>query len=736
MDQHNIKLGLQSSDHVSMKRPLKGLAFIVPSFLIIMYIWLPFGFTLTGLIEEWGLLGTFVSKGLFFIADPNGNFASHALRPLTIFPHAIAYFLDPDSFKYWHFLLITALLIKGMSTSVMLWQATGSLRWAIIAGVLVLVYPADTMQLSFRGLHINFALSLLLLSSSLFIAAFYHPKKIVSYMMGFIAAVLLDSALSMYETSFTLIMLTFLMIVVKEGFQSSCALWWKRKSILIIWGLSVALFLAYVVFTKSHMQDTYQQELITQSFSEILHDNALKLLNPGLVRSILGGWFDAFRIFSKEFDSIGYLYLLAASIFLFCVISYIIKKEKKIKLNGLQNSIALIGRLALAGLLISILGFSPYLFSTAHLVINQRTYLFATVGAVFFWIAVLMIIAAWQRIIALCLAFILIVVGLGFQLFQFHHYMKISETQRTLIRNIIASFEGKLDNKTLLILDSSNQLMQTWMFPQSVLRATLTYFYGHPVAPIEICQLPGNEWRSEAISLQRTGTCIERDKDWIFKPPSEVSGPGYKSLSPLTDKIIAKDSVIKLIINPDGSIPTPVFSSAYRDSLNNSESHQAKRYRNILSPSTWANHFTKLWTNNSLQKYRWSFGNWWSMELPIPGIGWREAEWNIGKFFHYAAAWKNQENARIIFNLLPQKPNYLLEGKFDYIINESIRESIQISINNQVIPFELLGNGSFKARIPENTLLSGSNIINFYSKTDPSLYGLSLRLAWFEIAPG
>jgi len=62
-----------------------------------------FWFTLTGLIEEWDILGVFTI---------HGPLALQAMRPLSDLPFAIAYFLDFNSFYYWHVLLILALIIK------------------------------------------------------------------------------------------------------------------------------------------------------------------------------------------------------------------------------------------------------------------------------------------------------------------------------------------------------------------------------------------------------------------------------------------------------------------------------------------------------------------------------------------------------------------------------------------------------------------------------------------------
>ncbi|MBA2710831.1 MAG: hypothetical protein H0U57_09595 [Tatlockia sp.] len=705
--------------------PFICLSLILPSLLIIFALWLPFGFSLTGLIEEWGILGAFTTNGLFFIADVHSPMPAHAFRPLTILPHALAYFMDPDSFIYWHLLLILSLLLKGIATSYLIWQATSSQRWAMLAGLLVLLYPADTMQLSFRGLHINLALSLFLTSSSLLIAAFISDKPKFIYFYGFMSAIVLSASLTMYETTLALILLPFLLIYVRIGRRASISLFFKKKAPIIIWLICLLIYFSYIIFTSAHIQESYQESLISKDPIKTLHYTYSSLFNPGLIRSLLGGWFDALRIFQKEIGFFGYLYLLGITLFIFAVSIHFLKNDKKIKWN---NNSALILRLALVGLLLAISGYIPYLFSPAHVGISQRTYLFATVGSVFFWIAILMTIDQWISRIADLSAFLLVLIGFSFQLFQFHHYVQISETQRTLLRNIINNFDGNLENKTLILFDGTNQLMHTWMFPQGSLQNALTYFYGHRINSIEICQSPGNGWKSVENSLVRTGKCIEDEKEWIFRAPSPVNYSNGFSLPLVPDKRVLKEKAIVLRIQSDGLIfPKPILDS---QNLN-----QTKRYQNILSNPAWAEHFKKLWASNSDEKYKWSFGKWWSLDLPISGSGWREANWTLGKFFHHAAAWKSGEDAALLFDLKPQKGNYFLKGKFEVILNESIYKSIELRLNQHIIPFHWLDNGEFAAEVPLNLILTGSNSLAIHSLTDPSYYGLSLSLEWFELAP-
>ena len=50
-------------------------------------------------------------------------------------------------------------------------------------------------------------------------------------------------------------------------------------------------------------------------------------------------------------------------------------------------------------------------------------------------------------------------------------------------------------------------------------------------------------------------------------------------------------------------------------------------------------------------RFVWSFGDIWSLELPIRGSGWREAEWNVEYLERSAASWKVESEATILFDL-------------------------------------------------------------------------------------
>jgi hypothetical protein len=213
MKEEGIEIG-----HAWQPQPAGGRSWLgaaglsVPVLVTVLAIWLPFGFAMTAVIEGWGVLGLFNIDHPFFLASIHSPMQVQALRPLTIFPQALAYYLDPDSFFYWHVLLIAALVAKGCASAHLMARVSRSVRWGALMGVLVLLYPADTMQLSFRSIHINWALALLLVGCSLFVEACRRRRKFSAYLLGASSGLALFLACCMYEASLPLVVAPLLVV--------------------------------------------------------------------------------------------------------------------------------------------------------------------------------------------------------------------------------------------------------------------------------------------------------------------------------------------------------------------------------------------------------------------------------------------------------------------------------------------------------------------------------------------
>ena len=111
------------------------LAILVLPVLTVAFLWIPFGFSLGGLVEEWGFLELFARKGVFYIIT-DATLQAQKARPLHVLPQALAYTLDPDSFLFWHIIQAAALTVKAVSAAVIGLYLTKNRALAAFLGLL------------------------------------------------------------------------------------------------------------------------------------------------------------------------------------------------------------------------------------------------------------------------------------------------------------------------------------------------------------------------------------------------------------------------------------------------------------------------------------------------------------------------------------------------------------------------------------------------------------------------
>ncbi|NWA24132.1 hypothetical protein HX870_18110 [Pseudomonas gingeri] len=720
---------------VSWRRPdcasVKAiLAHTLPSALLVFVLWLPFGFALTGLIEEWGVLGLFTTQGLFFIADPGSPLPAHALRPLTIFPQAIAYYLDPYSFDYWNWLLALSLFVKGAALSYIVSKMTGALRWGVVASILILIYPADTMQLSFRALHINWALALVLLGTALFIFALDVKNARLSYFLSAISAGLLSCACAMYEVSLLFSIIPLFVPFVLVGGRGAIAQARLNIGKYLIFFAGALAYIFYVYHTAPLVKSYQSGFATTGSVMATLQHSLPNLFSIGLLRTALGGWFDALRITGVEFSNYGYA---TAVVFLLTMFFWCFAYIDKCKTQGVEkkSSKGFIVRFLTVGVIFVLLGYAPFLLSVSHQSISQRTFLFASVGGAIITLSVLMFIGRLSDKMSLCGIAALFFIGFSTQLFQFHHYVQLSDRQKIILSDIVDKFDGEDAGKTILVLDKSGQLDSTWMFLKANLMSAMSYIYGHPINRLEICYMPAKEWQQTDV-IGRKGQCEETADGWIFHYPTPISGPGIELTPKIDDKFLSKNDVITLVVDPD-KIQVPNATPTVEKPWLEEESRTGLIYRGVIARSTPPLSIVKFKNDLVSDHYYWGFGNWWSMEFPIAGAGWRPAEWQINRFYHKASAWKINENADLYFSFLSVAKKHRLHGRFEVFAGPEIKASMKILINGSPVTLKWTSENDFEATVGEGLLKTGVNTITFSSAVNNAYYGLSAKLDWVEI---
>lgn len=346
----------------------------IPCAIMIVLLWLPFGFSITGLIEEWDVLALFTLHEPFVWVGPESPLAAHRLRPLTIAPHAIGYMLDRNSFAYWHLLLMGSLLLKGIGASLAGWWLTHSRRWAVVFGLLVVLYPADTMQLSFRSFHINWSIALSLLGVAACAYGYTLRKSRQQTLAMLLAVPCAVLATFAYEAALTFVVVPLLLLYARFGLRGALGLVKRHRWVTAWWILGVAINIGYVLYVKGSGA-TYQDTLVGPTID--LMDRLQRVIGVGFGRTVLGGWLDAIAICWYEYRT--RLYLLLSAV----LIGYAVWRSSRPlpQEDGVAEiaaTSASVVRMAIIALVMIGLGYLPFAASLPHLLISQRTFLGAS----------------------------------------------------------------------------------------------------------------------------------------------------------------------------------------------------------------------------------------------------------------------------------------------------------------------------------------------------------------------
>lgn len=713
-----------------------GAVWMLPSAAILTALWLPFGFSMIGLVEEWDLLGLFVMHGTFLFTHFDGPLAAHSLRPLMPLSFAVAHLIDPDSFAGWHLLTLGSLLLKGGAMTYLVARATGSSAWGVVAAALVLLYPADTMQLSFRSIHINVAIALTLAGAALLVRAFDIRRKASAVATALAASLLYLTAICIYEVALTLVALPFAVALVRHGWRGLRPPPGSRWMLALPWLAGIGLYLGYAGWRSAEIA-SYQGQVTGDKQALIAGAYAAlpKLFTIGGARAFIGGWIDAARMVAKEYES--WLYLGFAVSGLALVFLLALRIGRSAGLAGddtTQHGLPV--RLIVLGIVVMLMGYAPFLTSPAHMAISQRTFLWAAPGAALAWTGLLMALWRLARVPAVLVALLMLTWGLGAQLFQFHHYVELSERQRSVLRTIVEMLDSnEMAQKTLVVLDGTDQVGHTWFFPEDELHYVLSYLYGRRVGPVEICRSSRMEWQ-RVDALNRKGSCTRESDYWVFSFPPSASGPGVPLVVDKPARRLSRDQVTLVSLGTGGEILSEAaVITDRRRQLETGVNPIDRRYRGILAPrppSPVGPMFRDQFTG---PRYRWSFGDWWNLDVPTRGSGWRPVEWIGNGLKHRSGAWKTAPAADLHFELAPEAGQYMVRGRFEQFASDAVRSSMRLRFNEHPLELAWTSHFDFVSQVPPEALERGTNTLTLQSELDNKYYGLSAWLDWVEIKP-
>ena len=671
-------------------------------------IWLPIGTAMLGVIEEWDLLAMFTKHGVFFLTSLNSLMPALALRPLSIAPQALAYVLGPNSFLSWHALLAISLTVKAFAMGYVIWWSLRDRSLAVLGGLLFLLYPADTMQMTLRAMHIDWAVAAVLGGVALILASTETRGVAARWGFAVLGGICFLLGSLTYEAGLLMAPAPALLWWARHGLLRGLRTLQRQAVPLLAWGAAAVAAVGYMVVI-SRSGGLYQQSIgtVPTSFRSLLHDRLPLLFTVGMYREFVHGWYDAARIFAESQRFWPYLAVLMVIV----IGTIAALRHHSVERRG---NFRTVGRLIVAGFLLACLGFTPYLSSPAHILITQRTHLYSAIGGALATTFLLFLVTGRSQFARACCWTAVLALGLCAQWNQLAHYTTLSLRARAMLAGILETAPNVPAGGHFLIIDQSGQLQSTWMMRGGMLENALTYLYGHSVVPM-VCVEPDLTWSTFAVDAAgRPGKCVEHATDWEIG----VGGPGAFTW--------AKQDLLVLHIAPDGTVQRasnelpPAVSPA-----------EVRRWTGILRcwPASDCVYHPPL-----RELYFFDFGRWWSLEDAPWGAGWRDTEWVVPAWQPISFAWINASQSRLWVPLTPSGGRYRFRMRAFMTISTEAKDSLTASINGHNLTLDWVGSNLVEAPVPAEALKRGLNELLFSSKLHPD-YGISVAVDWVSIAP-
>lgn len=678
--------------------------------LTLALIWVPHGMTMLGVIEEWGLLGVFEEHGPIFLAAPDTPFSALKLRPLNIMPQALAYVLTPSSFFGWHLLQWLSFAAKAVAMSYIVWWLLRSAWMAAFAGLLFMMFPADTMQISLRALHINWAVAFSVSGVSLLLASTVSKQFVGRILLAFAASILFLVGSFTYEAGLFLAPLPLLVWWCRSGFKDGLRELRKQPVAIVLWIASCGIATVYLVIV-GRSDDIYQSSISSNPISTLLTiAGRLPLLfEVGLYRVALNSWFDAARMLWMQ----GWQWTTLVAVIVFFALAATSMRTPQAAF-GSRSWIAV--RLFIAGVLAAALGYAPYLSSLSHVLITQRTYTHAAAGGTLMVVSLVYAISLWRRPAGLIVGVLFLTVGFAAQSQQMAHYVDLSRKQRMLLSGILEASTSVDPNRKILVIDESGYFGNTWMLKGKLLASALTYLKQRKV-DVETCLAPSQVWASFSVGPNgQVGNCVEHESYWEL---GGNIGAGQR---------LEKADLVKIVINPDGNVVLDENDSQPRAAT----PAEAERWGDILG--CWPASACAYTGAPATASYRYDFGDWWSLEQAPWGAGWRDAMWTVPSPAPRSISWMIAPTSRLWFRIIPSDLPYVVRVKVAQAVSAEAQQGLAIAVNGRPLSLTEGERQVWEAEIPAGVLTGGRNELLLSAPLDP-VYGVSVAVDWVEISP-
>lgn len=681
------------------------LLIIVPA-LAVIALWLPFGFFLGGLIEEWGILALFTKYGPQFFANSD-HLAAHLARPLTIFPHALAYVLDPNSFFYWHVLQIISLIIKASGAALIGFYLVRRSSVALVLGLLTVFFPADTMQLPFRGIHINWSIALAFVAILLLFEAFEARSPRVKIVLTAVASVTFAAAALMYEAVAPLAVLPVLAPFVRSDARLAWTVLrsnWQALTIWLLGLLGYALYFITIITSGITYQGAISQTSSSSQVSQILQ-RIPDALTYSFHRTFVEAWVEAADFAVSYLDNYWIVLLFAAAVF--ATISYLNRSDLE-RPNHRPSQAA---KLCALGIILFLLGYAPFLPSNAHLFTTQRTFLVSALGAATVLTSLLYLLFSFApRIVFSASATLLISLSFVSQLYQFDRYSRIYADHIWPALNLLTVTQGLMpDAKTLTIVNEAGSLSGTWDFGV-VLPSADSYIFGKDRV-IVLCDGYNNRpMPLVAVAEDQRATCQLGGGS----ATSDGAGSAAGRPSPLVNW------------NLDGSVSVKNMSPS------TTVQPIPARALELIGLGNWTKADSLFGALDRPDRFICEFESTWGYAYPCRTYGIYDGGGVRKGLATISSAWAVERKAGVIFDLQPAASEYLITIDLRRMALQPAE--VQLLLNGAPVTDLKASKTQLTAKVPSDWFNDKANVLEIEAPLDLKS-GRSVAVDRITVAP-
>ena len=460
---------------------------------LIFTLWLPFGWKMTGLYEEWFILRDADAGGpLGMLWNP--PYPSTRYRPLLLASFLLGYLLTPNSFVGLN--VVEALLMfgKGVAMYFLVRRLVPeNPAVAFASAALLVVYPADDALLTLRTVNVHAGVFLLLLALNLLIVAYEHFHWTTLLAMLFAQVITSET----YDAGLPLMICgPVLLVWLRRGID--------RRVITVagLWEAVSAYFLIHLIWTLRDPA-SYPAQLVAGSGlgSDVFQTlrSWLFSVTRAYVRVFGTGWYHAWPGLDWRDP---YLHLSAGLVVFVIVPAVLLHARRPLETQRTLDTRRYLV-LASLGIIAVLPGFALYL-PTVWRNTNWRVFSYSSIGgALAVSIACFLfarLFGKWHRQVFVASVSLLVGIATFHALAQHHGYFEDSQRQQQILAGIISQAPHLEPGTTVLLIDHTpTAAFRAWsmcMVVTECVEAGLRYIYGDHTLRVMYCA-PGYRPRGQ-----------------------------------------------------------------------------------------------------------------------------------------------------------------------------------------------------------------------------------------------